>query len=335
MASAPELLNNKGNMALLKVSGIGKQLGTTTVLQDISFSQKKNQKLAIVGESGSGKSTLLKIIGGLVQPDAGDVLFENKHVEGPNEKLIPGHPKMAYLSQHFELRNNYRVEEILEYANTLPEQEAESLYEICHIRHLLKRKTDQVSGGEKQRIAMARLLIGAPKLFLLEEPFSNLDNLHRNTLRAVIRAMGERLGITCLMVSHDPVDALSWADEIIVMKSGQIIQQNTPEKIYRQPVNDYAAGLFGKFNAFTKTEAAAFGEIPKACGNGKRLFIRPEAFTLVAKKSKTAVAGKVTEVAFLGSGYEIEIALSASMITVRTENNTVEKGDTVYVTFKK
>lgn len=322
-------------MALLKVSGISKQLGTTVVLQDISFSQKKFQKLAIVGESGSGKSTLLKIIGGLVQPDSGEVLFENKHVEGPNERLIPGHPKMAYLSQHFELRNNYRVEEILEYANTLPEQEAQSLFGICHISHLLKRKTDQVSGGEKQRIAMARLLIGAPKLFLLDEPFSNLDNLHRNTLRAVIKAMGEKLGITCLMVSHDPVDALSWADEILVMKSGQLIQQNTPEKIYRQPVNEYTAGLFGKFNTLTKTEAAAFGELPKAYGNGKKLFIRPEAFTLAAKKSKTAVPGKVTEIAFLGSGYEIEVALPDSMITIRSEENSINKGDTVYVTFKK
>ncbi|MBO9204519.1 MULTISPECIES: ABC transporter ATP-binding protein [Niastella] len=322
-------------MALLKVSGINKQLGTTVVLQDITFQQKKFQKLAIVGESGSGKSTLLKIIGGLVQPDTGKVLFENKHVEGPNERLIPGHPKMAYLSQHFELRNNYRVEEILEYANKLPEQEAETLFEVCHIRHLLKRKTDQVSGGEKQRIAMARLLIGAPKLFLLDEPFSNLDNLHRNTLRGVIRAMGEKLGITCLMVSHDPVDALSWADEIIVMKSGQIIQQDTPEKIYRQPVNEYAAGLFGKFNSFTKAEAAAFGDVPKGYGNRKQLYIRPEAFTLAPKKGRTAIPGKVTEVSFLGNSYEIEIALSNSLVTVRTDVNSADKGDTVYVTFKK
>jgi len=119
------------------------------------------------------------------------------------------------------------------------------------------------------------------------------------------------------------------------MKSGQIIQQNTPEKIYRQPVNEYAAGLFGKFNSFTKSEAAAFGEIPKAYGNRKLLYIRPEAFTLVAKKSKTAVAGKVTEVAFLGSGYEIEIALPASMITVRIDSCTVNKGERVYVSFKK
>ncbi|OQP58020.1 ABC transporter ATP-binding protein [Niastella populi] len=322
-------------MALLKVSGIGKQLNGNVVLQDISFSQKKFRKLAIVGESGSGKSTLLKIIGGLIQPDSGDVLFEDKHVEGPNERLIPGHPQMAYLSQHFELRNNYRVEEILEYANTLPESEAQSLYEICHIKHLLKRKTDQISGGEKQRIAMARLLTGAPKLFLLDEPFSNLDNLHRNTLRSVIRAMGEKLGITFLIVSHDPADALGWADEIIVMKNGQIIQQDIPETVYRQPVNEYAAGLFGTYNVFAKTEAARFGEIPKAYGNRKQYFIRPEAFTLAVKKSKTAVAGKVTDVAFLGSGYEVEVALPESMVIVRTDNGDLKFGDDVYVSFRK
>ena len=263
------------------------------------------------------------------------MLFDNKHVEGPIERLIPCHPQIAYLSQHFELRNNYRVEEILEYANTLPEEEAQTLYEICHIKHLLKRKTDQVSGGEKQRIAMARLLIGAPKLFLLDEPFSNLDNLHRNTLRAVIKAMGEKLGITCLMVSHDPVDALSWADEIIVMKSGQIIQQDTPEKIYHQPVNEYAAGLFGKYNSFTRTEAAEFGEIPGSYGNKKQLFLRPEAFTLVAKKSKTSVAGIVTDIAYLGSHYEVEVALPDAMMIVKIDNIEQSQGDVVYVTFKK
>jgi ABC-type sugar transport system ATPase subunit len=321
-------------MAFLKVSAVNKQMNGNTVLQEISFTQKKFQKLAIVGESGSGKSTLLKIIGGLIQPDGGDVLFENKHVEGPNERLIPGHPQMAYLSQHFELRNNYRVEEILEYANTLPEEEAQTLYEICHIKHLLKRKTDQVSGGEKQRIAMARLLIGAPKLFLLDEPFSNLDNLHRNTLRAVIKAMGEKLGITCLMVSHDPVDALSWADEILIMKSGQIIQQDTPEKIYRQPVNEYAAGLFGKYNAFTRTEAACFGVIPEGYGNKKQLFLRPEAFTLLAKQSKTAVPGIVTDISYLGSHYEVEVALPEAMLIVKIDNIEQSQGDVVYVTFR-
>jgi len=318
-------------MNLLKVLDVTKQQDGNVVLQGISFTQKQFQKIAIVGESGSGKSTLLKVIGGLAQPDAGDVLFENKHVDGPNEKLIPGHPKIAYLSQHFELRNNYRVEEILEYANKLSNKEAHRLYEICHISHLLKRKTDQVSGGEKQRIAMARLLIGSPKLFLLDEPFSNLDVLHRNTLRKVIHDMGEKLKITCLLVSHDPVDTLSWADEIIVMKSGLIVQQGTPEQIYRQPVNEYTAGLFGNYNLLDSKQAAALGEKPGAAMNGKKLFIRPEGFKLSDKKSKTSIAGKVAAISFMGSSYEIEVLLSGTTVTVKTDQCEIAKGDSVYV----
>jgi ABC-type sugar transport system ATPase subunit len=322
-------------MALLKVSKVGKLQGESFILKDISFTQEQFQKIAVVGESGSGKSTLLKIIGGLIQPDSGKVLFENKRVEGPNEKLIPGHPKIAYLSQHFELRNNYRVEEILEYANTLPEEEAQQLYEVCHISHLLKRKTDQVSGGEKQRIAMARLLIGSPKLFLLDEPFSNLDLLHRNILRNVIRNMGEKLGITCLLVSHDPMDALSWADEIIVLKNGQIVQQGSPEQVYRQPVNEYVAGLFGKYNILNKTQATALGRKPKASLNGKNVFIRPENLKLTASKGKASLLGKVNEITFLGSGYEIEVQLPETTVTVKTNDCSVKKGDKVYVSIKQ
>lgn len=321
-------------MAFLKVSKVGKQQGESFILNHISFQQKQFQKIAIVGESGSGKSTLLKIIGGLIQPDSGNVLFENKHVEGPNEKLIPGHPKIAYLSQHFELRNNYRVEEILEYANTLPDNEAQQLYEVCHISHLLKRKTDQVSGGEKQRIAMARLLIGSPKLFLLDEPFSNLDLLHRNTLRSVIRNMGDKLGITCMLVSHDPLDALSWADEIIVLQNGQIVQQGSPEQVYRQPTSEYVAGLFGKYNVLSNAQATALGIKLKSSVNGKQIFIRPENLKLTASKGKTAVLGKVNDITFLGSGYDIEVQLPNTIVTVKTHDCTVTKGDKVYVSLK-
>ena len=117
------------------------------------------------------------------------------------------------------------MEELLEYANKLPATEAASLYKLCRIDHLLKRKNDQLSGGEKQRIALARLLVGSPKLLLLDEPFSNLDLIHKNILKSVIEDIGERMKLTCMLTSHDPMDTLSWADEIIVRKDGQIIQQ--------------------------------------------------------------------------------------------------------------
>src|SRR5438874_11816833 len=141
-------------MNLLKVSGVYRQEGNNLVVKDISFTQDQFQKIAIAGETGSGKSTLLKMIGGLVQPTSGAVYFENNRVLGPEEILLPGHPAIAYLSQHFELRNNYKVHELLSMANKITDEEADIIYNVCRISHLLNRKTDQLSGGEKQRIAM-------------------------------------------------------------------------------------------------------------------------------------------------------------------------------------
>lgn len=129
------------------------------MLQNVGFRQRRFEKLAVAGETGSGKSTLLKIVAGLTQPGEGEVLFEGQKVRGPEEKLLPGHPGIAYLSQHFELRNSYRVEEELEYASKMPAEQSRHVYEVCRVAHLLKRWTNQLSGGERQRIALARLLV--------------------------------------------------------------------------------------------------------------------------------------------------------------------------------
>lgn len=317
-------------MVLLKVSEIRKQEGNDCVLQRISFSQQHLQKIAIAGASGSGKSTLLKIIAGLIQTDSGEVWFDNKRVEGPNEKLIPGQREIAYLSQHFELRNNYRVEEMLDYVNVLSAEHANELYDLCRIGHLLKRRTDQLSGGEKQRIALARLLGTSPKLLLLDEPFSNLDLMHKNILKAVIHDIGERLNITCTLVSHDPGDTLPWADKIFIMKDGEIIQSGSPAEIYQRPVSEYAAALFGKYNIINQYQARAFLKLAAIETNEKSIFIRPEHCKIVAE-GEPALKGKVNAVYFFGSYYEIEIMLSENIITVKTECYPPSIGDTVYV----
>src|SRR6201991_2798823 len=170
-------------MELLQVDGLNGR---------ISFTQEKGRKLAIAGETGSGKSTLLKMIAGLAEVRTGEVRFGGTRVLGPLERLIPGQPGIAYLSQHFELWNNYRVEEVLSYANDLSVEEASALYEIVRIDHLLSRRTDQLSCGERQRIALSRLLVKPPRLLLLDEPFSNLDRTHKVILKEVIRDIGER-----------------------------------------------------------------------------------------------------------------------------------------------
>jgi ABC-type sugar transport system ATPase subunit len=316
-------------MTLLAVSNIDKQGENNFVLKSITFTQKKFQKIAIAGETGSGKSTLLKIIAGLIQPDSGEVYFGNEKVKGPADKLVPGHPSIAYLSQHFELAHSLRVEQVLSYANMLSYQEADTLFDVCRISHLLKRRTDQLSGGEKQRIAIARLLISWPALLLLDEPFSNLDRVHQTILENIIHDIGKRLKITCILVSHDPMDTLSWADRILVMKDGKIIQQGTPEKIYHKPVNEYTAALFGKYNLIKVTQADVLKTFGIKLGK-KNVMIRPEHFRFVSKKNK-AVRGKVTSVNFFGSYYEIEVSLLETTILVRAEQNNIKKGDTVYL----
>lgn len=310
-------------MSLLQVSGIRKQEGGFH-LQGISFTQEKFQRIAVAGASGSGKSTLLKIIAGLMQPDEGQVFFEGETVKGPNDKLIPGHPGIAYLSQHFELRNNYRMEELLGYANRLPDEEAATLYEICRISHLLKRKNDQLSGGEKQRIALARLLVTSPRLLLLDEPFSNLDLIHRKILKSVIEDLGEKLKITCLLVSHDPTDMLPWADQIFIIHNGQIIQQGPPEQVYLQPVNEHAAGLFGTYNL---TESSVVSSKAVA---GKRLFTRPEQFKIVSGGQLTLKA-IVSHVYFFGNYYEIAVEIAGETIMVRSAHSNLSKGDAIFL----
>ena len=216
-------------------------------LEKISFIQRKGQRLAIVGETGSGKSNLLKMIAGLVTPTQGAIYFEGSGVLGPLERLIPGQPGIAYLSQHFELWSNYRVSEVLSYANDLSPGEADSLYRLCDIAHLLSRRTDQLSGGERQRIALARLLVRPPRLLLLDEPFSNLDMIHKRSLKKTLHDSAVHFGISSILVSHDPLDILSWADEVLILRNGQLVQQGPPREVYTLPKDEYTAALLGDY----------------------------------------------------------------------------------------
>lgn len=321
-------------MAFLKLTDVNKKGEGDFLLSNISFSQRRLENIAIAGETGAGKSTLLKIIAGLEQADAGTVSFGKTKVSGPRDQLVPGHPGIAYLSQHFELQKFLRVEQVLAYSNTLSAKEADTLYKVCQIDHLLKRRTDQLSGGEKQRIAICRLLISSPQLLLLDEPFSHLDMVHKNTLKDVISDIGEKLRITCMLVSHDPLDTLSWADKILVMRDGRFIQKGTPQAVYLQPVNEYAGGLFGKYNIIPPESFKKFAPLKAfrsyLAGN-KPVLIRPEQFRLV-KPGKRALRGKVGKVSFYGSYIEIDVFLSKkNKVTVRSGNADLKEGQTVYV----
>jgi ABC-type sulfate/molybdate transport systems ATPase subunit len=326
---------NPTPMPFLTLTDVTKKGEGDFTLNDITFSQARLEKVAIAGETGAGKSTVMKIIAGLMQPDSGDVIFENERVRGPADKLVPGHPAIAYLSQHFELQKFLRVEQVLDYSNTLPPKESEKLFDVCQIKHLLKRKTDQLSGGEKQRIAICRLLISSPRLLLLDEPYAHLDMDHKFALKAIIRDIGQNLKITCTIVSHDPMDTLSWADQMIVMKDGRIIQKDRPEVVYRQPLNAYTGGLFGKYNLITPAMFRSYSVLPaferwahKA--NKKNIFIRPEQFRIVRERPN-ALKGKIKKISFFGSYRELEISVAGKTIIVRTDKAGPEPGTTVFI----
>jgi len=166
-------------MGFLRIAALTKIHGKNEIVKNISFTQQAKEKIAIAGATGSGKTTLLKMIGGFIQPSSGEIIFKDARVIGPDEQLLPGHTKIAYLSQHFELRNNYKVHELLEMQNKISDEAAALIYTVCRIEHLLKRRTDELSGGERQRIVLASLLTASPELLLLDEPFSNLDRHHK------------------------------------------------------------------------------------------------------------------------------------------------------------
>jgi len=315
-------------MTLAKISSIGKAGADGFILQDISFTVSEFQKIAIAGETGSGKSTLLKIMAGLVQPDAGEVYFTNEKVKGPDAQLVPGHPAIAYLSQHFDLQKFLRVEQVLQYANSISSKEAASIFSICRIDHLLQRKTDQLSGGEKQRIAIARLLISKPKLLLLDEPYSNLDMVVKSILKSVINDIGKKLRITCMLVSHDPDDTLSWADEIIVLKEGKVVQQGIPRIIYQHPANVYVAGLFGTFNLVTP----GLLKFLSVKGYTKDLLVRPEHFRIARKRDHRG--WRITEVRFHGNTHELTVKYRQYQIHVSTVRTDFRVGDWVSINLR-
>lgn len=311
-------------MALLEVQHISKHIQDNVIIDDISFQQQALQKIAVAGESGAGKTTLLKIISGHGQADSGIVLFDGKKVKGSEEQLLPGHKQVGYLTQEHDLLHNYVVEDLVWFENELSKEEAMKLFEICQIDHLLKRRTDRLSGGEKQRIALCMLLIKQPKLLVLDEPFSNLDPIHTDTFKNVLDDITERLKITCILTSHDPHDTLSWADEILVMKNGKLVQQGTPQELYHKPVNEYVAGLFGKYNVLSAEQAALFG----IRANGATVMLRPEEFVI---STNEGMQGAIQKISFWGSFYEVEVLAENLKIVVRVMRNEWKVGEEVFV----
>jgi ABC-type sulfate/molybdate transport systems ATPase subunit len=298
-------------MNILEVEGLqSEELLGGFALENISFSIPPMKKVAVMGQTGSGKSTLLKTIAGFIQHKIGTIHFNSKKVLGTNYQLIAGEKGIAYLSQHFELRNNYRMEELFEYANEeFTKEEANELFELCKVNHLFKRKSTELSGGEKQRVALTRLLLTKPKLLILDEPFSNLDNIHKSILKKVIAEISNKYQITCILCSHDATDVLPWADEILIMQQGKIIQQGNAEEVYTKPQSDYVAGLFGDYCKANNIINQYFN-LPAS-----QLYLRPNNFII---SSDGKYYGVVKHCSYYGTYYKIEVQVHDFLIIMHS-----------------
>lgn len=317
-------------MAFLSVENLTKEINYHKVVNNISFTQEAKQNIAIAGSTGSGKTSLLKMIAGLVQPTNGKVYLNNKPILGPNDKLLPGSKEIAYLSQHFELRNNYFVHEVLEMSNQLHTSEAKNIYKICRIEHLLKRKTTELSGGEKQRIALAKLLITKPTLLLLDEPFSNLDMVHKTLMKQVIEDIGKQLNISCILISHEAADILSWANILLILQEGNLVQIGTPQDLYKKPQNTYVAGILGEYNIIESNNTAGFTRLPNAHQNNKKMMLRPEHIK-IERASNIFQKDTIQKILFWGSYYTIDVLVNNQMIRVKTLRTDLEEGERVFL----
>lgn len=238
---------------MLAIKNISFGYTEKTILHNISFTVKTGQNIAVIGESGCGKSTLLKLIYGLYDLNAGEIIFNGNTVTGPKHNLVPGMPYMKYLAQDFDLMPYTTVAENVGsfLSNFYPEekkQRIQELLDIVEMREFADTKAKYLSGGQQQRIALAKVLAHEPELLLLDEPFSHIDNFRKNALRRNLFSYLKLKGITVIVATHDSIDALSFADETIVIKAGLILDKAPSKEIYYNPKDKYSASLFGEVN---------------------------------------------------------------------------------------
>ncbi|MCC6203283.1 MAG: ABC transporter ATP-binding protein [Gammaproteobacteria bacterium] len=235
-------------MAVLELHGVGKSFGATEVLRRLDLTLAQGELLVLVGPSGCGKSTLLNLIAGFEPPTTGTILIDGQDVRG----VEPSRRNIAMVFQSYALYPHLTVADNLAFALRLAgvgraarERAVAEAAALLQITDLLHRKPAALSGGQRQRVAMGRALVRRPRLFLFDEPLSNLDARLRVEMRTLIKRLHQELGTTTVYVTHDQVEAMTLADRVAVMRAGVVQQLATPEEIYHRPATRFVAEFIG------------------------------------------------------------------------------------------
>ena len=310
----------------LRAEAVSKNFGNTTVLSAIDLDLPAGEWLGILGESGSGKSTLLRILGRFLDADQGNIYFNEDVLPPVSGELIPGHESIKLIHQEFELFPNQTVEENIAYSLRFYDREykkekVEGLLQITGLGYVRNQKAKLLSGGEKQRTAIAKSLAEEPDVLLLDEPFAHLDNHNRRVLADAIENLRQQQKMSCIFVTHEASDALAWSDRVAVLQFGKIIQIGTPQEIYNHPVNSYVAELTGDIN-WLATDS-----------QDKKAFIRPEKIKITKNPEKSKWYGTVEAIRFHGNHWEIRCTNKSGLLSFYRNKKDLEVGEKVHLTY--
>lgn len=306
-------------MELLKLENVKFAYKNTAVIEDFNLSVDEGSFTTLLGSSGCGKTTILRLISGFLNPDSGTIKI-NGEIQN---NVLPNRRKVGMVFQDYALFPHLTVEQNLFYGLNLTkpskeqkaqnEQIVKTTAENLDIQNLLKRFPSELSGGQQQRVALGRSLVLKPKILLMDEPLSSLDTNLRLKVREELKEIQKRLKITTVYVTHDREEAFSLSDKIAVMNHGKIVQYDTPENLYFEPKNRFAAEFSGASNFILQ--------------DGKTFLVRPDWFSLASRtldsaesKNKKLISGKIISSSFLGSRIEYKVQTESQILTVNFES---------------
>ncbi|MBX8489919.1 ABC transporter ATP-binding protein [Pseudomonas cichorii] len=284
-------------MSFVSIENLQKSYSSTAVFSDINCSIERGEFVTLLGPSGCGKSTLLRCIAGLTSVNSGRILLDGQDLV----PLTPQKRNIGMVFQSYALFPNMTVEQNVAFGLRIQKVNADDVHKrvaevlkLVELTDFASRYPHQMSGGQCQRVALARSLVTRPRLLLLDEPLSALDARIRKHLREQIRAIQRELGLTTIFVTHDQEEALTMSDRIFLMNQGRIVQSGDAETLYTSPVDVFAAGFIGNYNLLEPDDASRLMQRPI----NTRVAIRPEAIQLSVTG---ALEGEVLSHSLLGN----------------------------------
>ena len=328
---------------------VEKSFGEVVACSKINLSINTGEFFTLLGPSGCGKTTILRLIAGFIMPDRGSISLDGKDITRvPAEKR-----KLGMVFQNYALFPYLNVYQNIEYGLTIQRRPAKQVkatvahyMEMTGLKGFEKRAISELSGGEQQRVALARSLAIEPGVLLLDEPLSNLDARLRDKMRQEIKSLQRTLGITTIFVTHDQTEALTLSDRIAVINKGQVVQTGRPQDVYANPATSFVAGFIGDTNLFKASfnrREAHFGsgmriQLSNAEPGGKFISIRPQDITLSARPldGPNVFQGRIEEVQLNGVwvDYLLEVngtALRAAALNSVRQRQVLQRGDTVFL----